>query len=109
MKGGDILCNISPQSILFTGQYLMNLIYRRGLIIGHRLPLMIAVIVFLVIPDVLILFLLTFLRLVFREEPELCIDFPSELIDKFLHLILVSIQTFQHDLPAALHFVHLYR
>ena len=87
----------------------MYLIYRRGLIIGHRLPLMIAVIVFLVIPDVLILFLLTFLRLVFREEPELCIDFTSELIDKFLHLILVSIQPFHHDLPAALHLVHLNR
>ena len=69
---------------------------------------MIAIIVFLVIPYVLILFLLTFLWLIFREESQLRINFASKLIDKFLHLILVSIQPFNSDLPATLHLIHLY-
>ena len=69
---------------------------------------MIAVIVVLMIPDVLVLFLLTSFYLIFREEFKLRIDFAPELIDEFLHLILIPVQPFQRDLPAALHLIHLY-
>lgn len=109
MKRGNILWNISPQSVLLARQYFMYLIYWWSLIVWHRLTLMITVIIILMIPDILILFLVIFLRLIFWKELQLRIDFSSELINEFLHLILIPIEPFERYLPAAFHFIHLYR
>jgi len=107
MKWCNILRDIFPKSVLFTRQYLMDLIYRRGLVVRHGLPLIIAIIIVLVVSDVLILFLRLIFWLVLWKEFHLSINFTSKLVDKFLEFIVFSVKPFQCNFPTALYFIDL--
>ena len=39
MEAFEVCCHIPPQGVLFRGQDLVNLVDIRGVIVGHRLPL----------------------------------------------------------------------
>ena len=84
----DILSDIPSKCVLLAGEYFVDLVNRRGLIVRDRLPFLVTVV--MVISDIFSLFLCLF-GLILRKEFNLRVDFSSELIDELLKFIVVTV------------------